>query len=172
MEDRRMNELRNSADLIWGVAELLRGDYKQADYGKVILPLVLMRRLDQALEPTKEAVLKRAEQLEAIGADESGMELALLSASKLPFYNRSKVSFPAVLDDQNTVATSLKGHIDGSSKPAREVIDKFDFEPHIDRLDEANLLFQVIGRICKVDLSPEKVSNLEMGYLFEELIRR
>src|SRR5690242_13268979 len=98
MEDRRVSEIRSSADLIWGMAELLRGDYKQADYGKVILPLVLMRRPDQALEPTRDAVLKRAEQLEAIGAGESGMELALLSAAKLPFFNRSKVSFPQVLD--------------------------------------------------------------------------
>src|SRR6188472_99821 len=96
----RMTELRNHADLIWGVAELLRGDYKQADYGKVILPLVLMRRIDQALEATKGAVLARAEQLEAIAGD-SGMDLALLSASKLPYYNRSKVAFPGVLDDQN-----------------------------------------------------------------------
>src|SRR3954464_13629476 len=83
-------EIRNHANLIWGVAELLRGDYKQADYGKVILPLVLMRRIDQALQASKDAVLARAEQLEAIGAGDSGMELALLSASKLPYYNRSK----------------------------------------------------------------------------------
>jgi type I restriction enzyme M protein len=167
-----MSEIRSYADLIWGVAELLRGDYKQADYGKVILPLVLMRRLDQTLESTKDAVVAKAEQLEAMGTAESGMELVLLRTAKLPFYNRSKVSFPGVLDDQNNVAQYLKGHIEGYSKLAREVIDKFDFERQIDRLDEADLLFQIVGRICKVDLHPDKVDNIEMGYIFEELIRR
>lgn len=172
MEDRRITEIRAHADLIWDIADLLRGDYKQADYGKVILPLVLMRRLDQALEVTKHAVLVRADQLEAMNAGESGIELALLSASKLPFYNRSKVTFPGVLDDQSNVAGYLQGHIDGYSKLAREVIDKFEFERHITRLDDADLLYQVISRICSVDLHPDCVSNIEMGYLFEELIRR
>jgi type I restriction enzyme M protein len=123
-----------------------------------------MRRLDQALESTKAPVLERAAQLGAQGTSDSGMELVLLRVTELPFYNRSKLSFPQVLDDQ--------GNIDGYSSLAREVIEKFGFERHIDRLDEANLLFQVIGRICTVDLHPDKVSNLEMGYLFEELIRR
>jgi type I restriction enzyme M protein len=172
MEDRRMTEIRSYADLIWGVAELLRGDYKQADYGKVILSLVLMRRLDQTLEATREQVVVKAQELEALGTAESGIELVLLRVTKLPFYNRSKVTFPGVLDDQSNVAQYLKGHIDGYSKLAREVIDKSDFERHTDRLDETDLLFQVIGRVCKVDLHPDKVSNLEMGYSFEELIRR
>jgi type I restriction enzyme M protein len=131
-----------------------------------------MRRLDQALESTKAPVLERAAQLGAQGTSDSGMELVLLRVTELPFYNRSKLSFPQVLDDQGNIAQYLKGHIDGYSSLAREVIEKFGFERHIDRLDEANLLFQVIGRICTVDLHPDKVSNLEMGYLFEELIRR
>ena len=172
MKDRRVSEIGSYADLIWGVAELLRGDYKQADYGKVILPLVLMRRLDQTLAATRDQVLAKAEQLQAMATAESGIELVLLRVTRLPFYNRSKVTFPGVLDDPTNVGQYLRGHIDGYSKLAREVIEKFDFERQIDRLDEAGLLFQVIGRICKVDLHPDKVSNLEMGYLFEELIRR
>src|SRR3954454_1395761 len=155
-----MTGVRTHANLVWGIAELLRGDYKQADYGKVILPLVVMRRLDQALESTKGRLLERAAQLEAQGTSDQGMELVLLRVTKLPYYNRSKLTFPQVLDDQSNVARYLKGYIDGYSSLAREVIDKFEFERHIDRLDEANLLFQVIGRICKVDLHPDRVSNL------------
>jgi type I restriction enzyme M protein len=163
-------EIRTHANLIWSIAELLRGDYKQADYGKVILPLVVMRRLDQALEPTRQQVLVRAEALRRDGV--TNLEPALLPMSGQGFYNLSKVSFPQLLDDPGNIATQLSRYIDGYSTLARQVVDHFDFHAHIDRLDRANLLFQVIARICEVDLSPSQVSNVEMGYLFEELIRR
>jgi type I restriction enzyme M protein len=162
--------IQNSANLIWGIAELLRGDYKQSDYGKVILPLVVMRRLDQVLEPTKAKVLAEAEQLEREGIGNA--ELLLRGVAGQQFFNRSKLAFAQLLDDPSNIAAHLRGYIDGFSALARQALDKFEFEQQIDRLDRSNLLYQVIARVCEVDLSPGAVSNLEMGYLFEELIRR
>ncbi len=166
----RSPALQTNANLIWGVAELLRGDYKQSDYGKVILPLVVMRRLDQVLEPTKAQLLARADELERGGIGNA--EPMLIDPDGPQFFNRSKLSFPQLLDDPSNIAAHLRGYIDGYSALARQALDKFDFDQQIDRLDRSNLLYQVIARICEVDLSPQAVSNLEMGYLFEELIRR
>ena len=165
-----LNEIRSHANLIWGIAELLRGDYKQADYGKVILPLVVMRRLDQALEPTKAAVVAKAEEAESWS--EQAREQMLARVAGQQFFNRSSLSFPQLLDDPGNIAIHLHRYVEGYSALARHAIDHFDFEAHIDRLDRSNLLYQVVARVCEVDLSPERVSNLEMGYLFEELIRR
>lgn len=165
-----MTEIRNNAGLIWSVAELLRGDYKQADYGKVILPMVVMRRLDQALSETKSDVVARAQELEAGGI--SNVEDVLRITSGLQFFNRSALSFPQLLEDPGNVANNLRAYIDGYSKLAHEVFENFEFEQQIDRLEKSNLLYMVIGRICDVDLHPDRVSNLEMGYLFEDLIRR
>ena len=162
--------VRNHANLIWGVAELLRGDYKQADYGKVILPLVVMRRLDQVLEPTRDVVRDRALNLEEQGIE--NRELALRKVAGRQFFNTHRLRFHQLLDDPGNIAQLLHRYIDGYSQLAREAIDKFDFERHIDRLDRSNLLFQAIGRICQADLHPDKVSNHEMGAIFEELIRR
>ena len=167
----RLSEIRNHANLIWGIAELLRGDYKQADYGKVILPLVVMRRLDQVMEPTRDQVIARAKQLEAAGVD--NLELALRSvAGGQQFFNRHRLRFHQLLDDPGNIADHLRSYIDGYSALARQVVDKFEFDSHIDRLKNANLLYKVIARICDVDLHPTRVSNAEMGAIFEELIRR
>jgi type I restriction enzyme M protein len=163
-------DVKNHASLIWGIAELLRGDYKQADYGKVILPLVVIRRLDQALEPTKAAVVARAEELRAGGVENP--ERALLRVTGQPFYNASPLSFPQLLGDPPKLAINLEIYLRSFSPLAYTVIDKFEFDRQIPRLERAGLLYQVVSRICEVDLSPQRVSNLEMGYLFEELIRR
>jgi len=165
-----MADIKNHANLVWSIAELLRGDYKQADYGKVILPLVVIRRLDQVLEPTKAAVLARAQQLRAQRIEHP--ERALVRAAKQQFYNNSPMSFAQLLGDPPKLALQLRIYLAGFSPLAREVIEKFDFEPQIDKLERSGLLYQVIGRICDVDLHPDRVSNLEMGYLFEELIRK
>ncbi len=167
----RLSEIRNHANLIWGIAELLRGDYKQADYGKVILPLVVMRRLDQVMEPTRDQVIARGKQLEAAGVE--NLELALRSvAGGQQFFNRHRLRFHQLLDDPGNIADHLRSYIDGYSALARQVVDKFEFDSHIDRLKNANLLYKVIARICDVDLHPSRVSNAEMGAIFEELIRR
>ncbi|MEA2442536.1 MAG: type restriction enzyme protein [Thermoleophilaceae bacterium] len=165
-----MSELRNHANLIWGIAELLRGDYKQAEYGRVILPLVVMRRLDQALEPTKEEVVKRATELEAAGIQ--NLEPVLVQVADQQFYNRSPLRLHQLLDDPARIAHNLQVYIDGYSQLARAVVDNFRFEREIERLADADLLYRCVARICEVDLHPARVSNLEMGYLFEELIRK
>ncbi|HET6550867.1 MAG TPA: type I restriction-modification system subunit M N-terminal domain-containing protein, partial [Solirubrobacter sp.] len=165
-----MTDIKSHANLVWGIAELLRGDYKQADYGKVILPLVVIRRLDQALESTKEQVVARSRDLQAQGIE--NRELALVRIVDQQFYNDSPLSLPQLLGDAPKLAINLRAYLAGFSSLAREVIEKFDFDRQIDKLERGRLLYQVVARICDVDLHPDRVSNLEMGYLFEELIRK
>jgi type I restriction enzyme M protein len=163
---KNFNELAN---VIWAVADLLRGDYKQSDYGKVILPLVVIRRLDCVLGPTKEAVLKRAKTLK--GKVEN-IEPVLRSVAGQQFYNTSPLDFRRLLDDPNHIADNLRSYIGGFSEAARDVIERFDFNTQIAKLDKANLLYKVTARFAEIDLHPEAVSNIEMGYLYEDLIRR
>jgi len=165
----RREAVRNHAAFIWSVADLLRGDYKQSEYGKVILPLTVIRRLDCVLEPTKQAVLDRHKLL--AGRIEN-MEPVLQAVAGQQFYNTSPLTFTKLLDDPDTIADSLQLYIGGFSETARDVIDKFDFGIQIDRLRRANLLYKVIGKFAEIDLHPDAVSNIEMGYLYEELIRK
>jgi len=165
-----MTDLRNHANLIWGIAELLRGDYKQSQYGDVILPLVVMRRLDQVLEPTRDTVIAKAAELAESGVENP--ELALQRTAGQQFFNRHPLRFHQLLNDPGNLADHLRAYIDGYSSLARQVVDKFEFDKQIDRLKGANLLYKVIGRVCDVDLHPDRVSNTEMGSIFEELIRR
>jgi type I restriction enzyme M protein len=148
---------------------LLRGTYKQSDYGKAILPLVVIRRLDCVLEPTKDDVLKRAKSLK--GKVEN-VEPVLRAVAGQQFYNTSPLDFGRLLDDPNHIADNLRAYIGGFSDAARDIIEKFDFNTQITKLDKANLLYKVVARFADIDLHPETVSNLEMGYLYEELIRR
>ncbi len=161
--------IRNHAALIWSVADLLRGDYKQSEYGKVVLPLTVIRRLDCVLEPTKQAVLKKHKQL--AGRIEN-VEPVLQAVADEQFYNTSPLTFTKLLDDPNTIADALNLYIGGFSEAAKDIVDKFDFGIQIERLRRANVLYQVIGKFADVDLHPEVVSNIEMGYLYEELIRK
>ena len=161
--------IRNHAAFIWSVADLLRGDYKQSEYGKVVLPLTVIRRLDCVLEPTKQAVLDKHKQL--AGKIEN-VEPVLQAVAGQQFYNTSPLTFTKLLDDPNTIADSLRLYIGGFSEAAKDVIDKFDFDIQVDRLRRANVLYQVVGKFAEIDLHPEAVSNIEMGYLYEELIRK
>jgi type I restriction enzyme M protein len=161
--------VKNHAAFIWSVADLLRGDYKQSEYGKVILPLTVLRRLDCVLEPTKAAVLAR---YEAIKGSIDNIEPVLCSESREQFYNIHKLDIPKLLDDPNQLAANLRAYIAGFSSGARDVLEKFDFDTQIAKLDKANLLYLVISKFAEIDLHPSAVSNLEMGYLYEELIRR
>ena len=165
----RREAIRNHAAFIWSVADLLRGDYKQSEYGKVILPLTVIRRLDCVLEPTKQAVLDRHKLL--AGRIEN-MEPVLQAVAGQQFYNTSPLTFTKLLDDPDSIADALQLYIGGFSETARDVIDKFDFGIQIERLRRANLLYKVIGKFADIDLHPDAVSNIEMGYLYEELIRR
>ena len=162
-------QINNHAAFIWGVADLLRGDYKRSEYGKVILPLTVIRRLDCVLEPTKEAVLAKAADLE--GRVDNPREPLEIVAGQ-PFYNTSPLTFTKLLGDPSNIADALNLYIGGFSPAAKDVLDKFDFGVQIERLRRANLLYQVVGRFAEIDLHPEVVSNVEMGYLYEELIRK
>ena len=158
-----------NASLIWAVADLLRGDYRQSEYAKVILPLTVLRRFDCVLKPTKDAALAKYEQLKG---KVDNIDPVMESVTKEQFFNTSKMDFTKLLDDPGQIAGSLRGYIAGFSAGAREVIEKFDFDPQIGRLDKANLLYLVVGKFAEVDLHPDVVSNIEMGYLYEELIRK
>ncbi len=165
-----MTDIKSHAALAWSVAELLRDDYKQSDYGKVILPLVVIRRLDQSLEGTKKQVLARSRDLRARGID--NVEPALVRESKQAFYNDSPMTLTQLLGDPPKLPVNLPIYLQGFSPLAREAIEKFEFDRQIEKLAAAGLLYQVVARICDVNLHPDHVSNLEMGYLFEELIRK
>ena len=154
---------------IWDIAELLRGDYKAHEFGQVILPLTVLRRLDCVLAPTKRAVLDRAAELR--GRVDSPERL-LLRTSGQPFYNTSPLDFPRLLDDAPNLAQNLRTYIAGFSAGAAEVLDRYGFDNQITRLDDAELLLPVVGRFADLDLHPDRVPNEAMGYVFEELLRR
>ncbi len=166
-------QARNHAAFIWSVADLLRGDYKQSEYGRVILPLVVLRRLDCVLEPTKDAVLAAYEKHSPRLAEEEQLAPLLShAAGKLPFYNVSPFTFGRLLGDAENLAANLKRYIRAFSPEARDTIEKFGFEAQVDRLEQAGVLYLVVSKFAGIDLHPEAVSNEEMGYLYEELIRR
>jgi type I restriction enzyme M protein len=161
--------LKNHAAFIWSVADKLRGVYKQSEYGRVILPLVVLRRLDCVLEPTKSEVLARHAALRG-RVENVGPVLCAVSGEQ--FYNTSPLDFPRLLDDPANVAGNLRSYIAGFSPAARDVIEKFGFDAQITRLERANLLYLVVSQFAEVDLHPSVVSNVEMGYLYEELVRK
>ena len=138
-----MTDPKNHANLIWSVADLLRGDYKQSEYGKVILPLTVIRRLDCVLEPTKAAVLEKHAQL---ASRIENLEPILQAVSGEQFYNTSPLTFTKLLDDPSTIADSLSLYVGGFSEAAKGVIDKFDFGIQIERLRRANLLYRADDR--------------------------
>jgi len=157
------------ANLIWNVAELLRGDYKQADYGKVIMPFTLLRRLDCVLEATKKDVLD-----EYAKRKDSGVNLDpfLKRKSKESFYNTNPLTVPALLDDQKHVRQNLVAYLGDFSEDARDVFERFKFTERVTELEDKNLLFQLVQIFAKLDLHPDVVSPEMMGMAFEELIRK
>ncbi|MFG2843843.1 N-6 DNA methylase [Kitasatospora sp. NPDC048296] len=166
MNSSKHTELANHA---WSVADLLRGDYKQSDYGKVILPFTVLRRLECVLEPTREKVAERAAELAGQELDEDRF---LRKASGHSFYNRSSLTLRKIAGDPQNAARNLQLYVASFSDNAREVLEKYEFNQQIRKLDGAKLIYQVIGRFTDLDLRPEAVSNHNMGYIFEELIRR
>lgn len=161
------NEISN---FIWSIADLLRHDYKQHEYGSIILPLTVLRRLDCVLEKTKDKVLKKLNSLTDV--DVTVIEKILNKEAGFKFHNHSKFDFDKLLKDPDNLAQNLHNYINGFSTDAREVIDKFEFEKQIGKLDDKNILFLVIEKFKQVDLHPDKISNVKMGYIFEELIRK
>ena len=157
------------SSFIWSVADLLRGDYKQSDYGKVILPFTVLRRLDCVLEPTKDAVLTELAAKEKLGVNPAPF---LKRKTSLPFFNQSPLDLKKLLGDPTNVAQNLFSYIQGFSPEVRDIFEHFEFQTQIERLSKAGLLYQVTEKFCQIDLHPDKVSNADMGTVFEELIRK
>ncbi len=155
---------------LWSVADLIRDSFKRGKYQDVILPLTVLRRLDCVLAPTKGAVLARQAELSKRGLQD--LDRALRAASGFAFYNTSRYDFDKLLGDAPQVAANLRNYIAGFSENMRSVLERFDFDNTISKLEEAGLLFQVLERFKNVDLHPEQIDNPTMGTIFEELIRR
>ena len=181
--------------LIWSIADKLRGPYRPPQYRRVMLPLIVLRRLDAVLEPTKKAVLEAQVKYEGMEIKGDALEKAIAKVATgtdrtQPLYNLSKFTFNksdtsstepnyipqyvSLLSDPDGITSNLRNYINGFSPRARDIFEKFDFDAEIEKLDESNRLYLVIKELCKpeIDVSPEKLSNLQMGYLFEELVRK
>lgn len=163
-----MNQQTLSA-FIWSVADLLRGDYKQSDYGKVILPFTVLRRLDCVLESTKPAVLAELADKEKLGVNP---EPFLLRKAGQSFYNTSTLDLKKLLGDPDHIAQNLFSYVQAFSPAVRDVFERFEFHTQVERLTKAGLLYQVAEKFTQIDLHPQVVSNMQMGLVFEELIRK
>jgi type I restriction enzyme M protein len=165
-----VNNFNEKVSFIWSVADLLRGPYRPNQYKDVMLPLTVLRRLDCVLEPTKDDVIKKYESLE--DSKITNPERILNRFIDQSFYNTSRFTFEKLKGDPDHIAANLTQYIKSFSNHAREIIEHFGFEEHIAKLEKADRLYQVVAKFCEIDLHPDKVSNIEMGYIFEELIRR
>lgn len=154
---------------IWSVADLLRGDYKQADYGKVILPFTVLRRMDCVLEPTKPGVLAQYEEKQAMGINP---EPFLIREARQSFYNTSPLDMKKLMGDPDHIRENLYSYIQTFSPAVRDIFEYFEFHTQIERLHKAGLLYQVTEKFVNIDLHPESVDNYQMGLVFEELIRK
>ena len=159
-----------TAAFIWSVADLLRGDFKQSQYGRIILPFTLLRRLECVLEETKANVVAESERIAEKGLSEEAQEKFLIRASKRPFYNISPMNLSKM--GQSDIKDNLNTYVQSFSKDAREIFEHFKFEEFVGQLADANLLYKVVQKFANTDLSPDAISNHEMGFVFEELIRR
>jgi type I restriction enzyme M protein len=163
-----MNQQSLSA-FIWSVADLLRGDYKQSDYGKVVLPFTVLRRLDCVLEVTKPAVLAEFAKQQAAGVNPEPFVLRKAGQS---FYNTSPMDMKKLMGDPDNIAQNLFSYVQAFAPAVRDVFERFEFQVQVERLAKAGLLYQVTEKFAQIDLHPDAVSNMQMGLVFEELIRK
>jgi type I restriction enzyme M protein len=175
MDDRTAQQAKSLANFVWQIAETLRGDFKQSEYGKVILPFVVMRRLDCILEPSKDAFLKANASLPK-GIDDQTRDMMLFGAigGGIRVYNTSKLTFASIkAQNPAQLHDNLVAYITSFSTSVKDVfLDKFLFTDQLKRLNEAAILWKVFEQFAALDLRPKSVTTLAMGYLFEELIRR
>jgi type I restriction enzyme M protein len=161
----------NLAAFCWSIADLLRGDFRQSQYGRIILPFTLLRRLEGVLENSKEQVLAELDRIQAMNLPEEAQEKLLLRATGgLSFFNTSKMDLSKL--GESGIKANLQSYIQSFSKDAREIFEYFNFAEFIGQLSDANLLYKVVQRVRQTDLSPKAISNHDMGLTFEELIRR
>lgn len=163
-----MNQQSLSA-FIWSVADLLRGDYKQSEYGRVILPFTVLRRLDCVLAPTKQAVLAELENRQKLGINP---EPFLLRASGQTFFNTSPLDMKKLMGDQDHIRENLYSYVNSFSSAVRDIFERFEFHTKVESLSKCGLLYRVTERFTQIDLHPDEVSNHQMGLVFEELIRK
>ncbi|EGQ7664798.1 SAM-dependent DNA methyltransferase [Vibrio parahaemolyticus] len=171
------NNFSQTAAFIWSVADLLRGDFKQSQYGRVILPFTLLRRLECVLEPSKDAVVAEHERIKAMNLPEEAQEKFLMRATQSPvqpdglsFFNTSPMNLGKM--GQSNIKANLEKYVQSFSKDAREIFEHFKFDEFVGLLEDANLLYKVVKKFATTDLSPNSISNHDMGLVFEELIRR
>ncbi len=167
-------KIDNKASLIWSIADKLQGDYKPHEYGDVILPFTVLKRFDSVLAKTKDKVLKVASEYPVITPP---IDKLLKSVSKQEIYNVSKYNFKNLLDEPDDIKRNFKTYIAGFSDNVKDILSKehgFEFDRQIDKLDNAGLLYLIISEFNteKADLHPDKISDIEMGYIFEEVIRK
>ena len=167
-DSKRVNQ-QTLSSFIWAVADRLRGDYKQSEYGKVILPFTVLRRMDCVLEPTKEAVLVEFAKQKKAGINP---EPFLLRKSDASFYNTSPMDMKKLRGDQDHIKENLFAYIQAFSASVRDIFERFEFHTQIERLAKCGLLYQVAEKFANIDLHPGTVSNSQMGMVFEELIRK
>jgi len=165
-----MNNFNEKVSFIWSVADLLRGPYRPNQYKDVMLPMTVLRRLDCVLEPTKDEVLKELDRLKARGI--KNVDPFLRQVTGQDFHNTSRFTFERLKGDPDNVDANLVHYIKSFSANARGIIENFGFETQIAKLERADRLYLLVSKFCEIDLHPEVVSNIEMGYIFEELIRR
>ena len=163
-------KLTNHVSLIWNIAEILRGDYKEHEYGDVVLPFTVLTRLDSVLVNTKQTVLD----IKGTSVPSQVKELQYAKATGYPFWNTSNFTLKTLLNDADNLEQNLTYYVQAFAPAAREVMEAYNFYNVIERLDRAGLLYQVLSEFTsvKVNLHPDVVSNDQMGYIFEELIRR
>lgn len=164
------SNINEKAALIWAIADKLTGVYKPHEYGEVILPLTVIRRFDCILADTKDAVLKKYDEVKALEMK----DVFLRKASGHAFYNTSKYTFERLLDDPDHIEANFRAYLEGFSENVRDIIEKFKFDGHITTMANKGILYIVIKEFTspKANLHPDVISNLEMGYIFEEIIRR
>ncbi|MEA2034283.1 MAG: class I SAM-dependent DNA methyltransferase [Euryarchaeota archaeon] len=162
--------ISEKANLIWSIADKLTGAYKPHEYGEVILPLTVIRRFDCVLADTKDAVLAKNEGVKAVAVK----ELLLQKTSGHSFYNTSRFTFQKLLDDPDNIEANFRNYLNGFSPNVQEIIEKFKFDAHITTMANKGILYHVLKEFTtpKGNLHPSQISNLEMGYIFEEIIRR
>ena len=164
------SHINEKANLIWAIADKLTGVYKPHEYGEVILPLTVIRRFDCILADTKEAVLKKYEEVKELPM----RDILLRNASGYQFYNTSRFTFEKLLDDPDNIEANFRDYLNGFSPNVTEIIEKFKFDGHITTMAQKNILYIVLKEFTtpQANLHPDHISNLEMGYIFEEIIRR
>ena len=159
--------VNEQANFVWSIADLLRGDFKQSEYGKVILPFTVLRRFDCVLAPSKEKILEINQTLTV-----SNKTPIFKKYTGHDYYNISKFDFEKLTDDSTSIETNLRDYINGFSDDVKEIMDNFEIFSVIEKLSKAGLLYLIVQKFAEINMSADAIDNLEMGYMFEELIRK